>query len=549
MEKEGSKVVVNEREVGAYIKEESKINIQLSKPTLKSSKLSGSLQDDKFTLEPQRIPMVLEVTDEELLSSESESTISMEAHVRSSSTSSTSEDFFEKLGTIPNIGSFIKRTQGKDIGSFVDPLTGLLVSSTEEEEEEEEEMVEEEESSTTEESSFSEDEELLELLKREKEVEAPKILDDTEVFETFMEMEKAHVVEEVVEFDWVAYEREKETKHIAADTIVFLNELLTEVVEKCEYIDPNLFLRQNLDKPTLMEEIGAKLRQLEIEQKTRSFLNRRVAEFFYRKGQYRVFMDDPPGTILDEISKFKDATMKLDQMLSREAEVKGTSQGQISNIQLEVAKLEISNQEKLLELEQLIKKSFAYKGEHFNTDVDVQLRTMAKLRDEISDVRYVLIQKQHSNAKLAEQLKEMENLGNNLQMREYESLQNEVQALDKKIEERNTDLVRSRVRCNADLHILGHLKEKQAMIRSKIKIQKSCLATLLQQKFAARKWIFDSKQQRTRMRKEIKELSYQCGLLDKPALMLDYDKTAQQVNAVADKVEKLRYKHDEILKK
>lgn len=28
----------------------------------------------------------------------------------------------------------------------------------------------------------------------------------------------------------------------------------------------------------------------------------------------------------------------------------------------------------------------------------------------------------------------MENLGNNLQMREYESLQNEVQALDKKIE-------------------------------------------------------------------------------------------------------------------
>lgn len=87
------------------------------------------------------------------------------------------------------------------------------------------------------------------------------------------------------------------------------------------------------------------------------------------------------------------------------------------------------------------------------------------------------------------------------------------------------------------------------MVRSKIKIQKACLSMLQSQKYSVRKCIFDSKQQRSQMRKEIKELSYQCGLLDKPALMLDYDNTVEQINIITEKVDKLRNKHDEILHK
>uniref|UniRef100_A0A0A1WRY8 Coiled-coil domain-containing protein 96 n=1 Tax=Zeugodacus cucurbitae TaxID=28588 RepID=A0A0A1WRY8_ZEUCU len=551
MDKDTVKILEGD-EAAAQKKEDSKINIQVGKSALKTSKLVDPSDENIDTItEKARVSTINEAIEEGLLSSDSDSIFSL---IDIEDISESSEDFFDRLGTIPDMSSIFKesqdsRTIGKDVGSFVDPLTGMLYESDEEEEAEEEEEMIEEESSTTEDSEMAEDEELLELLKRDEEVEAPKILDEAEVFETFMELEKKQVIEDALEFDWIAYEREKELKSIAADTVVFLKDLIWEVVEKSEYVDPNIFLRQNLDKASLIEEITKKLKTLEVEQKARSFLNRRVAEFYYRKGQYRVFTDDPPETILDEIQKLKDATNKLDQVLYREEELKSTTQAEIANIQQDVSVMQIKNQEKLQEFEQLVKKTFAYKGEHLALDVDSQLRRMTKLRDEISDMRYILIQKQHTNATLAEQLKKLENLGNNFQFREYEALQNDCQALDKKIEERNADLVRSRVRCNADLHIMGHLKEKQAMIRSKIKIQKTCLALLQTQKYKARKCIFESKQQRSQMRKEIRELSYQCGLLDKPALMLDYDKTVYQISNVIERLHKLRYRHDEILRK
>lgn len=363
MEKDSVRIVEGE-DLASHKKEDSKYNFQVGKSVLKSSKvLEPEALEERISIEETaKVTTVFEVLDEDLLSNESESTVSSQ-DVRESEESS--EDFFEKLGTLPDLDAIAQEPQiGKDIGSFVDPLTGMMYESTEEGEEEDEEGMVEEESSTTEEEDISEDEELLELLKRDEEVEAPKVVDEAEVFETFMEMEKKQVIEEITEFDWIAYEREKELKSIAGDTIIFLKELIIEVVEKSEYVDPNIFLRQHLDKASLIEEITKKMKLLEVEQKARSFLNRRVAEFFYRKGQYRVFTDDPPETIVDEINKLKDATNKLDQILCREEELKSTTQQEIFNIQQDVSVLQIKNQEKLQEFEQLVKKSLANKGEH-----------------------------------------------------------------------------------------------------------------------------------------------------------------------------------------
>ncbi|XP_017473527.1 PREDICTED: coiled-coil domain-containing protein 96-like [Rhagoletis zephyria] len=558
---------------------DSRAGIPIIKTSLKTTKpaevinvesgieAEASLNADEA--EATQIRTVIEVLDEELLSSDSEASLTMRPTYLEQGELEESLDFFEQLGSIPNIGSLEEKIHkkasaksadtmvanevddGRDIGRFVDPLTGELLSSTSEEEEQEKEEVteEEEESSKSEDIDFSEDEELLELLKADQEIEAPKPLDDTEVFETFLEMEKDRVVVDVVEFDWVAYERKKELNNIATDTLVFLKELIKHAVDKVEYVDPKVLLRQNLDKAALIAEIVQKLAELEAEQKSRTYLNRRVVEYFYRKGQYRVFTEDPPDTINYEMERFKEATTKLDLMLAREQEVKRISERKLADLQQAESEWQIKNQEIWQELEEVVRKTFAHKGDRLSLAVDSQLRTMGKLRDEISAVRYILIQKQHSSAAMTEQIKQLEDLGNNLQMRDYESLQNEVQALGKKIEERNADLNKSRMRCNTDIHIMGHLKEKQATLRSKIKLQNTMLASLQKEKQAAREAIFNSKKQRTKIRKEIKELSYQCGLLDKPALMLDYDATVAQLKVVGENVEKLRCKQDEIQRK
>ncbi|XP_053963328.1 coiled-coil domain-containing protein 96-like [Anastrepha ludens] len=574
MEEEAARVRIADGADKEYKQQGSKTSMKKSllkpirrlEPTTEETEQDTKSTEYENEIETTRIQTIIEVLDEELFSSDSDVSLMMKPDYLEQAELEESLDFFEKLGSIPAIADFeekesiikavtkvaklTERKEGQDIGSFVDPLTGeQLPPSVQEEEEEEEEMSVEEESSSSGDLEITEDDELLELLKADQRVEIPKVLDEAEVFETFLEMEKGSIVVDTEEFDWVALERERERQKIAADADVFLKELIAHVVEKCEYIDPKVLLRQNLNKAALIEQISKKLDQLELEQKTRTFLSRRVAEFHYRKGRYRVFADDAPETINAEINKFKDATKKLDHILAREEEVRRISEEKMANLREEEWFMQEKNHEKLQELEQLVRKTFAYPGERLVTVVDSELQVMAKVRDEISKVRLVMIENQHSNAKMTEKLKQLEDIGNNLLLREYESMQNEVQALGKKIEERNVDLNKSRMRCNADLHKMGHLKEKQAMLRDKIRIQKSMMGLLDEQKKSARENIYNSKTERNVVRKEIKELRYQSGLLDKPALMMDYDNTVVQLKKVGKAVEKLRDKQEDLQRK
>ncbi|XP_067633961.1 cilia- and flagella-associated protein 184-like [Eurosta solidaginis] len=551
------------------------INIQLSKVNRKSGiakTLSQSSIRLKVESEIELRTKSIEVPDEELMTSDSEKSIAMNMGYLNQEPLRISEDFFEKLGQLPTLSivedtedrysirstarkRVSKYSEGADVGSFRNPLTGSIIRSEEESLEVEEEVEEEEEEpahlSSSSDILISEDDELLELIKSEhEEMEQPKQLDDTQVVETFMEMEKEHVIEGVIEFDWVAYQRELEIQKITTDAREFLTDLIEKAVDKSEYIHPNDLLREKLDKETLIDEISSKLQELEAQQRKRLFLNRRVCDYFYRKGQYRVFAEDLSSESLKfAVDRYKEVTMRLDQMLAREEEVKMNAEAQIEQLTYRKSILKIKNKEKLEELEQLVRKTFAYHGEHLSTVANSLLRSMSKLREEVSAVRYALIKNQHTNATLMEQLKNLEDLGNNLHLRDYENLQTEVQALDKKIEERNVDLKKSRTRCNSKVHIMGHLKEKQAMLRNKVQIQRLFLSDLLEQKQIARESVFKAKTARKKIREDIKELSFQCGLLDKPALMLDYDVTVNEVKKATVRVEALRHKHDDILRK
>lgn len=76
---------------------------------------------------------------------------------------------------------------------------------------------------------------------------------------------------------------------------------------------------------------------------------------------------------------------------------------------------------------------------------------------------------------------------------------------------------------------MAHLKERQKMIRHTIMIQKQYFQELKNEEKNIRKYISQLGLKHKNLRLEIRNLSFQSGLLDKPALMKDYDETVVTV--------------------
>lgn len=134
-------------------------------------------------------------------------------------------------------------------------------------------------------------------------------------------------------------------------------------------------------------------------------------------------------------------------------------------------------------------------------------------------------------------------------MVEYEQLQTETIALAEKIEERNTELSKLRFRCNADTHIIAHIKEKQEMLEHKISLEQKALSNLIDEQISCRAYVHDLKLQRDTLRKQYNDLSYRCGLLDKPQLLFDYDVTEDEIQVVKEEIVALKAEKNSLLKR
>ena len=66
------------------------------------------------------------------------------------------------------------------------------------------------------------------------------------------------------------------------------------------------------------------------------------------------------------------------------------------------------------------------------------------------------------------------------------------------------------------------------MASNTITFQQVALNELTEKKRKLRERVFNLKKQRSQLNSEIKRLSAQCGILDKPALMMDYDETVER---------------------
>lgn len=106
--------------------------------------------------------------------------------------------------------------------------------------------------------------------------------------------------------------------------------------------------------------------------------------------------------------------------------------------------------------------------------------------------------------------------------------------------ERNVELQKLHLRVHRDVHLMAHFKERQKMLSNSVKAQRLALDELMNEKQTWRLRIGQLRVKRDEIRRGIKELSFKAGLLDKPALMLDYDQTCKMLGEHHNEIEHLK---------
>ncbi|XP_055845614.1 coiled-coil domain-containing protein 96-like [Episyrphus balteatus] len=368
------------------------------------------------------------------------------------------------------------------------------------------------------------------------EVKKPKVKTKKHTVDTFgMDSVK-------LDFDNIKTKAKKEADanlrlHLIDSTNNLIDNLIGEVVEICEYEDPDDILRARLDKNKVCDELDDKMYELDIEQKMRFFLNRKAVEYFRRKKATRPLIDDSPESKMSLIRKYHESLMMVNKYKGLEDSTKGLLETKIAELKEELKELEINSKGKSREFVDIVKNTLgASNSEKMETLIDSFTKRIKNMQEEISKVRFVLIQRQHSMAVLQERARKLDDLGNGLHMVDFEHLQTETQALGKKIEERNNELNRLHTRCNADIHTLAHIREKQQMMRNTISAQQEAFEELIEEKQSCREYLNDLKIERGAIRRELKKISFQNGLLDKPELLLDYDVTEEKVNDLKERI-------------
>lgn len=286
-------------------------------------------------------------------------------------------DFFELLGIIPNLDDIsedlvpvmstvysskevgVAEDETLDRGQFVDPTTGEpivdeIIEQPEEEQLESEpeapEVVEEEEST-----EMISDLDLV-FMDEEEDVDLLKPADDEEALEIFLEMEVEKEAPHEVAIDWEALflEEQKREQQIA---IQFVDELINRVVNLAEFVTPENFLRQNLNKRKIMAEIKEKIIDMNVEERVKSFLNRKVVEYYKRKKSFRPLMPDNPKTLMAEKEKFSQTLNRLDFLLDKESKTLNKKNTTVSELESGIKESRAKATQEIEDFEYLVKKT------------------------------------------------------------------------------------------------------------------------------------------------------------------------------------------------
>lgn len=143
----------------------------------------------------------------------------------------------------------------------------------------------------------------------------------------------------------------------------------------------------------------------------------------------------------------------------------------------------------------------------------------------------------------------MDYLGPNLFLGEYERLKRENQSRRDKIEERDAELTRLRVKCQGAIQILAHIREKSFSAASDLTENDQNLRDVELEVLECRERVNYFKQLRDQYRAQAEKLQRESGLLTRPTLLQDMELVVEELMKCKLEMEQLVIKNKEFQQK
>ncbi|TDG51719.1 hypothetical protein AWZ03_001779 [Drosophila navojoa] len=351
--------------------------------------------------------------------------------------------------------------------------------------------------------------------------------EDIDVFLQAQTDAKVYVVHEALEQTKTLKRRQHE--ELAQITQHFLYEMFDTVVEEVTNYQNTEKAKNKLDKEKIIRKLIELQDKYLFEQEYNAVLNSKMVEYYKRWKNARPFAILSDSN--EHFKKYREALTVLDHRLKVAADTKTRTAFLMSSVSMDLSyimNIVMGTEEHFDDL--VMKTLTTNRSDYMKHVVERELRYMSQLRYEISDTRLFLITRKHTLGRIVDRIKKLETINEDICMDDFITIQNQVVALYKKIEERNAELKRMRLDYHAALHQTQHIHEKSLAIVTKLATSQIKLVDMAEQEGKLIKSLKEGKTLHRDLRKKLTELSYQGALLFMPSLLHDYDESVDKIN-------------------
>ncbi|XP_037955164.1 protein MLP1-like [Teleopsis dalmanni] len=405
-------------------------------------------------------------------------------------------------------------------GQFYDPLTGDKLSSMEEEETE---KTEEREDKTDIIDSDEEEKVDLSIIMPELIVEKVIKRDSSDVEDDARIFFEVPEHKPTIHYDFELLAQEEFMRILNKDIHNIIIKIITHVVNKCEHFEVKEVLYRAFDKSKLLDQLKETQDHLLKEKQVNQFLIRKCGHYFRRKGAKRFIMENRK-LHRNEQQKLLNLYDNLNCVIIEERTMTELLGNKIAEEQSHADALweEISNAQN--EFEDFVRTTLGTnRSASLKEMIEHHLNYFNAVRKDMRAVRLRLILQQHSRTKIFEEYEDMYHITDDLRLEHFDRINAEVQSLDKHIEGSKAELRKLHIEFKHALHSIAHCREKQLVMQESFKEEQVEYDNLVEEQDDLKSQVKNLELVQMSLRNELDELSYETGIIDKPALLYDYD--------------------------
>ncbi|XP_045476260.1 coiled-coil domain-containing protein 96-like isoform X2 [Harmonia axyridis] len=296
----------------------------------------------------------------------------------------------------------------------------------------------------------------------------------------------------------------------------------------------------------LHEKLTAELAYIRMKNK---YLQRKMADFFKKRKMEHALREE------NEIHT--EALQKYEKKLDRLADLFAMYSAETSKIQGELDIQQKEKEDKYSERDQLFQRAVNREreigiglistktGKEIPDKVVEQLiRRQVNATKQIADLRLKFITKRDELAEKTAELKALDNIGEDLSLMDYEQLKIENRAHSDKLEEKEEELTKLRVKCRNAVQIMAHVREKSAALDADMDVLKEEFEEVHYQYIEIRERLNFYKTERDVIRNKTMKLKAESGLLTKPNLLQDMETSMKEVKLYEKTLEKVKNEYN-----